>query len=338
MVTAGVADRVEVRTGDLTEELDALADEDPFDVLTLDTGDAPKSSRARTTCSRPEGTSPSTPRSSRGPARPPSPPARPALRASRRSKRFNGRWTSPTAAPAPRPRASATPGTWCSAGRRSRQRRNVLSDSAATERMAPPTAGEDTSNPDSDDPSEVAVALDEADDGLADAIESALAGRSAIVAVGVPLALLPDTRRERARKGRNMAGRLSAGRRRRAWPGVRPRHRGRRGGRGGSDRASDGRGRTRRPANSVRVAGPNRRGRRTGEGSNTRYREGAETSHARGPSGARAVRGGDARDRRYARAKPPPARGRLRDARRQVRGRRGGGARRAPVRRGRTDR
>jgi len=74
MVTAGVADRVEVRTGDLTEELDALADEDPFDVLTLDTGDAPKSSSARTTCSRPEGTSPSTPRSSRGPARPPSRP------------------------------------------------------------------------------------------------------------------------------------------------------------------------------------------------------------------------------------------------------------------------
>jgi len=31
-----------------------------------------------------------------------------------------------------------------------------------------------------------------------------------------------------------MAGRLSAGRRRRAWPGVRPRHRGRRGGRGGA--------------------------------------------------------------------------------------------------------
>jgi len=30
MVTAGVADRVEVRTGDLTEELDALADEDPL--------------------------------------------------------------------------------------------------------------------------------------------------------------------------------------------------------------------------------------------------------------------------------------------------------------------
>jgi len=171
--------------------------------------------------------------------------------------------------------------------------------------MAPPTAGEDTSNPDSDDPPEVAVALDEADDGLADAIESALAGRSAIVAVGVPLALLPDTRRERAPKGRNMAGRLSAGVADALWPGVRLRHRGRRGGRGGSDRASDGRGRTRRPANSVRVAGPNRRGRRTGEGSNTRYRGGAETSHARG----RAVR------ERFAAATPEtvdmPARSRL---------------------------
>jgi len=313
MVTAGVADRVEVRTGDLTEELDALADEDPFDVLTLDTGDAPEVVERADDLLAPEGTSPSTPRSSRGPARPPSPPARPALRASRRSKRFNGRWTSPTAAPAPRPRASATPGTWCSAGRRSRQRRNVRSFRLRRHRAYGSADGwrrhfESRQRR----PSEVAVALDEADDGLADAIESALAGRSAIVAVGVPLALLPDTRRERAHKGRNMAGRLSAGRRRRAWPGVRPRHRGRRGGRGGSDRASDGRGRTRRPANSVRVAGPNRRGRRTGEGSNTRYRGGAETSHARGPSGARAVRGGDARDRRYARAKPP-ARGRLRE-------------------------
>jgi len=92
MVTAGVADRDEVRTGDLTEELDALADEDPFDVLTLDTGDAPKSSSARTTCSRPEGTR-RLPPFVEGPARPPSPPARPALRASRRSERFNGRWT-----------------------------------------------------------------------------------------------------------------------------------------------------------------------------------------------------------------------------------------------------
>ncbi|MFD1569028.1 methyltransferase domain-containing protein [Halorubrum laminariae] len=41
METAGVADRVEVRTGDLTEALDDLADEEPFDALTLDTGDAP---------------------------------------------------------------------------------------------------------------------------------------------------------------------------------------------------------------------------------------------------------------------------------------------------------
>ncbi len=41
METAGVADRVDVRTGDVTEELDALAEAEPFDVLTLDTGDAP---------------------------------------------------------------------------------------------------------------------------------------------------------------------------------------------------------------------------------------------------------------------------------------------------------
>jgi len=42
METAGVTDRVDVRTGDLAAELDAVIDEeDPFDVLTLDTGDAP---------------------------------------------------------------------------------------------------------------------------------------------------------------------------------------------------------------------------------------------------------------------------------------------------------
>jgi len=41
MATAGVADRVDVRTGDLTEALDTLTEEDPFDVITLDTGDAP---------------------------------------------------------------------------------------------------------------------------------------------------------------------------------------------------------------------------------------------------------------------------------------------------------
>jgi len=41
METAGVDERVDVRTGDLTAELDALTDEEPFDVITLDTGDAP---------------------------------------------------------------------------------------------------------------------------------------------------------------------------------------------------------------------------------------------------------------------------------------------------------
>jgi len=39
METAGVTDRVEVRTGDLTAELDGLAG--GYDLLTLDTGDAP---------------------------------------------------------------------------------------------------------------------------------------------------------------------------------------------------------------------------------------------------------------------------------------------------------
>jgi hypothetical protein len=69
--------------------------------------------------------------------------------------------------------------------------------------MVSPTVGDGSSNPDSDDPSAVAVALGEADDGLADAIESALAGRSAIVAVGVPLALLPPilAARERTKGG-----------------------------------------------------------------------------------------------------------------------------------------
>ncbi|MGQ3329442.1 transcriptional regulator TbsP domain-containing protein [Halorubrum sp. FL23] len=57
--------------------------------------------------------------------------------------------------------------------------------------MARSTGDDGASSLDSDDPSEVAVALNEADDGLAEAIESALAGRSDLVAVGVPLALLP---------------------------------------------------------------------------------------------------------------------------------------------------
>ncbi|SNR47544.1 methyltransferase domain-containing protein [Halorubrum vacuolatum] len=42
MAVAGVSERVTVRTGDLAAEVDTiLADEDSFDVLTLDTGDAP---------------------------------------------------------------------------------------------------------------------------------------------------------------------------------------------------------------------------------------------------------------------------------------------------------
>ena len=40
MRLAGVADAVDVRAGDVTEELDSLAEEGPFDLLTLDTGDA----------------------------------------------------------------------------------------------------------------------------------------------------------------------------------------------------------------------------------------------------------------------------------------------------------
>ena len=40
MALAGVADAVAVRTGDVTAELDALASDEPFDVVTLDTGDA----------------------------------------------------------------------------------------------------------------------------------------------------------------------------------------------------------------------------------------------------------------------------------------------------------
>jgi tRNA (adenine57-N1/adenine58-N1)-methyltransferase len=40
MELGGVADRVEVRAGDVTEHLDELVEEGPFDVLTLDTGDA----------------------------------------------------------------------------------------------------------------------------------------------------------------------------------------------------------------------------------------------------------------------------------------------------------
>jgi len=42
MAVAGVADRVEVRTGDITDDIDALTEGEPFDLLTLDTEDAPE--------------------------------------------------------------------------------------------------------------------------------------------------------------------------------------------------------------------------------------------------------------------------------------------------------
>lgn len=40
MSMAGVSDRVDVRTGDLTDDLDELAEGDSFDLITLDTADA----------------------------------------------------------------------------------------------------------------------------------------------------------------------------------------------------------------------------------------------------------------------------------------------------------
>ena len=42
MAVAGVDETVDVRTGDITEEIDVLADGEPFDLLTLDTEDAPE--------------------------------------------------------------------------------------------------------------------------------------------------------------------------------------------------------------------------------------------------------------------------------------------------------
>jgi tRNA (adenine57-N1/adenine58-N1)-methyltransferase len=41
MALAGVTERVEIRTGDLTADLDVLADGEGYDLLTLDTEDAP---------------------------------------------------------------------------------------------------------------------------------------------------------------------------------------------------------------------------------------------------------------------------------------------------------
>ncbi|EMA58629.1 transcriptional regulator TbsP domain-containing protein [Halorubrum kocurii] len=65
--------------------------------------------------------------------------------------------------------------------------------------MIPPTNGDGSSDTESDAPSEVTAALDEVDEGLDDAVESALAGRAEVVAVGVPLGLLPPVLAARER-------------------------------------------------------------------------------------------------------------------------------------------
>lgn len=69
--------------------------------------------------------------------------------------------------------------------------------------MVPPTSGDGSAGSDDagggDDPVPVAAALDEVEDGLVDAVESALAGRSEVVAVGVPLGLLPPVLAARER-------------------------------------------------------------------------------------------------------------------------------------------
>ncbi|WP_144798945.1 transcriptional regulator TbsP domain-containing protein [Halorubrum depositum] len=65
--------------------------------------------------------------------------------------------------------------------------------------MVPPTGGGDGADEPPIEPSEVAVAIDEYGEGLADAVESALAGRSGVVAVGVPLGLLPSVLAARER-------------------------------------------------------------------------------------------------------------------------------------------
>ncbi|WIV66310.1 methyltransferase domain-containing protein [Natrialbaceae archaeon AArc-T1-2] len=41
MTLAGIDDAVEVRTGDVTDDLETLSEHEPFDVVTLDTADAP---------------------------------------------------------------------------------------------------------------------------------------------------------------------------------------------------------------------------------------------------------------------------------------------------------
>jgi|GEM_PF-431424 len=78
--------------------------------------------------------------------------------------------------------------------------------------MVPPTDGAGSHPDDGDargdaadvassEPTEVAVALDEYGEGIGTAVESALAGRSGVVAVGVPLGLLPPILAAREQTG-----------------------------------------------------------------------------------------------------------------------------------------
>ncbi len=108
MEIAGVADTVEVRTGDIPDDLDDLSG---FDVLTLDTETHRLWSSERLRCWTAAGRSRCTPRSWRTRAKSSQRPPRSASTASKRLTPSSGRWTSTTAAPAHRPVASVTPDT-----------------------------------------------------------------------------------------------------------------------------------------------------------------------------------------------------------------------------------
>jgi len=167
----------------------------------------------------------------------------------------------------------------------------VLSDSTATGVWLRRRLAKTLPNPDSDDPpkSPSRSMKPMTDSRRVDRIGACR--WVTIVAVGVHrLRFSPDTFAAKALWGEH--GGSPVGRASPTLPGDRHHPRSPRRWRG-SDRTSDGRGRTRRQRILFASPDQNRRGRRTGEGSNTRYR-GAETGHARGPSGARAVRGGDA--------------------------------------------
>ena len=77
---------------------------------------------------------------------------------------------------------------------------DTASDSSGSAHDSPGAAPDNSDAAGSpDEPSEVAGALDRWDGGLATAVESALAGRSGVVGVGVPLGLLPPVLAARRR-------------------------------------------------------------------------------------------------------------------------------------------